>query len=38
LPDAPSRVVIGGASRYDSVFDGFADKKKVRADFIVALE
>jgi hypothetical protein len=33
LPDAPSRVG-GGATRNDS---GFADKAKVRAEFIVAL-
>jgi hypothetical protein len=38
LPDAPSRVGGGGgATRIDSGFDGFADKAKVRAEFIVAL-
>jgi hypothetical protein len=35
--DTPSRVGGGGATRNNSVFDGFADKKKVRAEFIVAL-
>jgi hypothetical protein len=37
LPDAISCVGGGGATRNNSGFDDFADKNKVRAGFIVAL-